>query len=329
MKASIKLIEYYLPEKIVNNSQLEKEFPGWSGQEIEKKVGIRERHVTGESETALDLAVNASQKILNNYDKEKIDFILLCTQSPDYLLPSSACILQDRLGLRKGIGALDYTLGCSGFVYGLALSKGLIHSGIARSVLLVMAETYTKHIHPSDISNRTIFGDGAVATIIEASEQNKIFNFSLGTDGSGAKNLIVPNSGARKNTSGSPNVDTGEFSRENNLYMNGPEIFNFTIEAVPQLVRDTLSKNDMTIEKIDYVIFHQANKFMIDYLRKKIKIPESKFYSNIMKTGNIVSGTIPLALKDSLDKGIVKPGDTVLLAGFGVGYSWAGTIIKI
>jgi len=332
MGAKIINIEYYLPEKIITNDQLAKEFPAWSSEKIEKKVGIRERHIVNEDETALDLALKAAEKVLKNYNKDKIDFLFFCTQSPEYYLPSGACILQDRLGLNKNIGAFDYNLGCSGFVYGLALAKSLIASKIATNILLITSETYTKHIHPKDKGNRTIFGDAAAATIIERSEEKQIGKFILGTDGSGYKNLIVPNGGLRNRYNPSAQEiddDSGSIRTDNNLYMNGPEIFNFTIKAVPKVVAETLVKNNITLDDLNYVIFHQANKYMNEYLRKKINIPKNKFCENLLLKGNSVSNTIPIAIKDSLDNNFIKKNDRVLLVGFGVGYSWGGTIITI
>ena len=332
MGAKITDIEYYLPEQILTNNQLDKQFPDWSSDKIEKKIGIRERHIVKNNETALDLALKAAEKILKDYNKGKIDFLMLCTQSPEYYLPSGACILQDRLGLNKNIGAFDYNLGCSGFVYGLALAKSLITSKVATNILLITSETYTKYIHPKDKGNRTIFGDAAAATIIEKSEEEQIGELVLGTDGSGYKNLIVPNGGLRNRYN--PNAKEidegyGSIRTDNDLYMNGPEIFNFTIKIVPKLVLEVLEKNKINLEDLDFVIFHQANKYIIEYLRKKIKIPKNKFYINLLTTGNTSSNTIPIAIKDVLDNKLIKKGDKTLLVGFGVGYSWSGTIITI
>ena len=332
MGAKIKNIEYYLPQVVVTNKDLEKEFLGWDAERIESKVGARERHVVKEKETALDLALKASGKVLEHYDRDKIDFIMLCTQSPEYYLPSGACILQNELGFKTNVGAVDYNLGCSGFIYGLALAKGLILSNIAGNVLLITSETYTKHIHPKDRSNRTIFGDGAAATVIEKSEIEGTGKFVLGTDGAGYRNLIVPNGGLRNRydiNAKEIDDDSGSIRTDNNLYMNGPEVFSFTIEVVPKLVLEVLEKNKIKLEDLDYVIFHQANKYMLEYLRTKTKIPREKFYINLLHTGNTVSATIPIAIKDCLDNNMIKGGDKVLIAGFGVGYSWAGTIITI
>jgi 3-oxoacyl-[acyl-carrier-protein] synthase-3 len=332
MGSVISAIEYYLPKKIVSNQLLEQEFSEWNAQKIEDKTGIRERHVVAENETALDMAYEACLKIFREYDKNKVDFLILCTQSPDYYLPTTACILQDKLGLHKSTGAFDFNLGCSGFVYGLAIAKGLIETSIAKSILLVTSETYSKFLHPRDKGNRTIFGDAATATIIEHSKEEHFFNFVLGTDGSGFNNLIVPNGGLRSRydrEAAEITDENGSVQTANNLYMNGPEIFNFTIAAIPKVFQEVLEKNNLKLENIDFIIFHQANKYMIDYLRKKIKIPEEKFYMNMKSTGNTVSSTIPLALKDCMDKSLIKKGDLVLLLGFGVGYSWGGTIVKI
>ena len=332
MSTKIKQIEYYLPEKVISNEDLYKEFSNYEPSQIESKIGIRNRHIVSVNETALDLAYNVSEKILKEYDRDNIDFLILCTQSPEYILPTTACILQDKLCLRTDIGAFDFNLGCSGFIYGLAISKGLISSGLANNILLVMSETYTKHINPKDYANKSIFGDGAAAVILEKSNEENIFEFVLGTDGKGMNNLIIPNGGARNKyneNESEESDDSGNYRTKNDLYMNGPEIFNFTIKAIPPLINRTLEKNNLSYEEIDYFIFHQANKYMLDYLRKKIKIPPEKFYNNMQETGNTVSATIPIALKDCLENGIIKTGDKVLLCGFGVGYSWGATILKI
>jgi 3-oxoacyl-[acyl-carrier-protein] synthase-3 len=332
MGSKLLKIATYLPEQTLTNQQLEAEFPGWSAEKIEKKVGISSRHIVSAGQTALDLGYQAAEQALVDYDRTNIDFLLFCTQSPEYFLPSGACILQDRLGLKTALGAFDYNLGCSGFVYGLAMAKSLIAGGVANSVLLVTAETYSRHINPSDRSNRSIFGDGAAAVVIEKSANEHLGEFALGTDGSGAQNLIVPNGGSRSPIDLNAECieyQPGSFRTDNDLYMNGPEIFNFTIEAVPKLVAQVLDKNSSQVDDLDYVIFHQANKYMLNYLRKKSKIPKDKFYLNMFETGNTVSSTLPIALADAMAQGIVSTGDKVLLAGFGVGYSYGGVVVEL
>ncbi len=191
--ANIKAISYYLPEKIVTNEELVEEFPEWTVDKIASKVGVSRRHIASDTETAMDLSVKAAEQLFNeNQDisRESVDFVILCTQSPDYFLPSSACIVQSRLGLMTTCGAFDYNLGCSGYIYGLAVAKGLICTGIASNILLLTAETYSKYLHRKDKGNRTIFGDAATATVISNDGFAEIGDFALGTDGSGAKNLI-------------------------------------------------------------------------------------------------------------------------------------------
>jgi 3-oxoacyl-[acyl-carrier-protein] synthase-3 len=332
MGAKIKSIEYYLPDNILSNDDLANEFNRWEPSKIEKKIGIKERHIVSESETAADLGYEAAEKLLANTDRDQIDALLFCTQSPDYFLPASSCVLQEKLKLRTSCATFDFNQGCSGFIYGLAIAKSFINTNLAKNVLLITAETYSKHIYPKDLANKTIFGDGAAATLITEEKDEFIQNFVLGTDGRGYRNLIVPNGAARNHYQQNAEVfetDSGDQYTENNLFMNGPEIFNFTIEAVPKTISQCLSQNNKTIDDIDFFIFHQANKFMIDYLRKKISIPEEKFYSNMLHTGNTVSSTIPIALKDAMLTNQVKSGNTILLCGFGVGYSWGATIINI
>jgi len=324
-------LEYYLPNNKLNNKDLAQEFPNWDYQSFEQKVGIKNRYIVSEDETALDLAEHASLKLLNDFKKEDIDFVLLCTQSPDYFLPTSACILQDRLGLSKNCGALDFNLGCSGYVNGLALAKGLLSSHIAQNILFVVAETYSKHMHRGDRVNRAIFGDAAAATIVNK-DTFQIGEFVLRTDGGGYQELIVKNGGFKnKSILNVPEFEygTGNITSDAHLYMNGPSIFSFTITNIPKLVRDTAEKNNLSLDEVDYFIFHQANKFMLEYLRKKIKIDPDKFCIDIAETGNTVSATIPLALKNAIDEKKVKKGNRIMLVGFGVGLSWGATIITI
>jgi 3-oxoacyl-[acyl-carrier-protein] synthase-3 len=308
------------------------EFGGWTEEKIESKTGIRERHIAAPDETALDLARPCAAAVIDAVGSAEIGALLFCTQSPDYLLPTTACLLQHQLGLPTTTAAFDINLGCSGFVYGLAVAKGLISGGVARKVLLVTADTYTKYCNAQDKSTRAIFGDGAAATLIEACDSEGIGEFVLGTDGSGHSNLIVPQGGLRARFDpGAVELtdEDGNTRSGNNLYMNGPEIFNFTIQAVPKVVREVLEKNHCTAEDLDYVVFHQANRFMLEHLRRKLPFPPEKFHNDLLHTGNTVSSTIPIALKDAWDRGLVASGSRILAVGFGVGYSWGGTIVTL
>lgn len=332
MQAFIKAITYALPELEVTNDDLVREFPEWSVEKIADKVGINKRHIAAVDETSADLAMKAAEKLFLEYPrirKDSIDFILFCTQSPDYFLPTSACVIQDRLGLPTSCGALDFNLGCSGYVYGLSLAKGLIFGGIAKNVLLLTGETYSKFMHPKDKGNRTIFGDAGSATLISSEGFAEIENFSLGTDGKGAGNLMVKSGGMRfrEQVNDLQFDENGNPHSSDHLYMNGSEIFNFTIDAVPPLIEDTLAKNKLSQNDVDGYVFHQANKFMINFLRKKLKIAPEKFHMYMSEVGNTVSNTIPIVLTEKLKENALS--GNILLAGFGVGYSWGGCMIKI
>ncbi|NVN94334.1 MAG: ketoacyl-ACP synthase III [Bacteroidetes bacterium] len=331
MKAYIKNISYYLPENILTNEELVKEFPEWSVEKVADKIGIKQRHVSANEETAGDMAVKAAEKLFQEHTikPESIDFILFCTQSPDYFLPTTACLLQNKLGIPTTSGAIDFNLGCSGYVYGLSLAKGLLFANIAKNVLLLTSETYTKYIHALDKSNRSIFGDGATATLISTDGFAEIGDFVVGTDGQGASNLIIKTGCSRhperKNTLDSD--DGGYLVSPDHLYMNGSEIFNFTLEAVPKLINSTLAKNNLELSEIDLFILHQANKFMLNTLRKVCAIDKENFYLDLEDVGNTVSSTIPIAISRSKNLSLLKNGSKILLAGFGVGYSWGGCVL--
>lgn len=332
--AFIKAISYYLPQYNLNNEVIEKQFPEWSIDKISEKTGISNRFIAAENETSGDMAVKAANKLFeeHNIDKSTIDYLILCTQSPDYFLPTTACIIQEKLGLSTSVGAFDMNLGCSGYIYGLGLAKGLIASGQAKNILFITSETYSKFIHSKDKSNKTIFGDAAAATLISSDEGfASLANFEYGTDGKGAENLIVKNGGLR-NFKAATNESVDEYENyhsDDNLYMNGSEIFIFTLGAVPKLIERTLEKNQINKDEIDLFILHQANKFMLDNLKKKSKIDNDKFYIYLENCGNTVSSTIPIALYNAQKENRLKSNSNVLLAGFGVGYSWGGTILKI
>ena len=334
MNARILAIEFHLPEQVLTSAGLAAEFPGWTVDKIQSKTGIEERRIAGADEFASDLAVQAAEKIFAaGTARDSIEALLYCTQSPDYFLPTTACLLQNRLGLRTDIAALDFNLGCSGYIYGLGLARGLIESGQAQRVLLLTADTYSKFIHPGDRSVRTLFGDAAAATVIEASESAGGLNgpFVYGTDGRGAENLIVPAGGLRTPRREDAAVVTDEAGNQrsaNHLYMNGPEIFNFTLRIVPATVEAIFTRSGLTTEDIDLFVFHQANQYMLEHLRKRLGVPAEKFVVSMQKCGNTVSSTIPISLRMALESGRLRPGMKVMLLGFGVGYSWGGTIVE-
>jgi len=321
--AAIRAIEFHLPAQTLDNEELERLYADFPAHKILAKTGIATRHVSAHDECASDLAFHAAEKLLNSgvVNRDEIDALLLCTQTPDYLLPTTACVLQTRLGLPTALAAFDFNLGCSGFVYGLGLAKGLIESGQASKVLLLTADTYTRLLDPADRSVRALFGDAAAATLVEAveSESASIGPFVYGTNGEGARHLMVASGGLRQPSAASAPCY---------LRMDGPEIFNFTLDAVPASVNQVLKKAGITGDDIDLYVFHQANAFMLEHLRQCMDLPVEKFYIHLRETGNTVSSTIPMALKAALQEGRVKPGARVMLVGFGVGLSWAATLVR-
>lgn len=334
--ASLRAIEYFLPEGALTTEQLAAEFPEWTVAKIDAKTGIQCRHVAAESECSSDLAVGAAQKLFaaGACQPEDIDYLLLCTQSPDYFLPTTACLLQDRLGVPQTAGALDFNLGCSGYIYGVGLAEGLIASGQASNVLLLTAETYSKFLHRRDRSVRTIFGDAAAATLLSVTESPDplLGPFVYGTDGSGGENLMVPAGGMRRRSSGATALeaedDQGNVRAADNLFMNGPEIFNFTLTAVPDSIQRLLVKSGLALEDVDLFVFHQANRYMLEHLRKRLGIPAEKFILAMQDCGNTVSSTIPIALKHAASSGQLTAGMLVMAVGFGVGYSWGATFLR-
>jgi len=336
MAVYISAVDVFFPNESLTNKDLANAFPEWSVAKIESKTGIKNRYIASEGQSVSDLAVGAAINLFqnSNIDKSKIDFLLLCTQSPDYLLPTTACIVHEKLSLDKSCGAMDFNLGCSGFVYGLGLAKGLIQSGQCKNVLLITSEVYSKHIHPKDKSVRTIFGDGAAATLISGDDTvpgENIGCFIYGTDGSGAQNLIIPDGGVKSPYTPNSFVEatdsSGNVRTPSNLYMNGSEIFTFTLKAVPLAIAQLCEKSSLTLDDFDYFIFHQANKFMLEQLRVNLKIPKDKFLTSYENYGNTVSSTIPIGLFEAIHNRQIRSGDKILLIGFGVGYSWAATYI--
>ena len=335
MSAAIQAISYYLPPGELTNEELHARFPEWSVEKIARKTGIMSRRIAAPEVCSSDLGVESARRLFEHHsvDPSTVDFLLFCTQSPDYFLPTTACLMQERLGIPTTAGALDFNLGCSGFVYGLSLARGLIESGDARNVLLITAETYSKFIHPKDKSVRTIFGDGAAAALIgPANDGAALGPFVFGTDGAGAPNLIVPTGGMRKPRTDAP-VETadqdGNARDGDSLFMDGGEVFNFTLHRIPKLVEDVLKKAHLTADDVDLFVFHQANHYVLEALRKKMKLPAEKVYEFMSNCGNTVSATIPIALSEAFASGRVAHGTRVMLVGFGVGYSWAGCIARL
>ncbi len=298
------------------------ENPDWDLEKIYQKTGISRRYVAAPEQTASDLCVEAAERLLlrGAARREEIGALLFCTQSPDYALPTTACVLQDRLGLSTRTLAFDFNLGCSGFVYGLAIASSLIESGLCEKALLLCGETYTKYISPNDRTCRPIFSDAGSATLIERWSRPLIGPFNLGTDGSGSCNLIVPNSGARREGNG----QGGSAS----LKMDGPSVFMFTLSAVPQSVQELLKEAGTSAEGVDLFVFHQASRVVLDSIAENLRVPPEKMIRDLEEVGNTVSATLPIALRRAEEQGRLQPGNRLLLCGFGVGYSWGSCLLQ-
>ncbi|MDR0391039.1 MAG: ketoacyl-ACP synthase III [Planctomycetaceae bacterium] len=342
----ISSISFYLPDNWLDNSELAGRFPDWTEEKIVRKLGIARRPIAAKDETASDLGVKAAELMFESgaCKPEDIDHLVFCTQSPDYFLPSTACIMHERLGLPKSAGAFDFNLGCSGYIYGLSICKGLIESGIANKILFITSETYSKYINPQDRSSRPLFGDGAACTLITRAENNNenycndnsdlfVGPFVFGTDGGGADLLIVKAGGHRlpksPTTSDVTPDNKGSMRSQEQLLMHGPGIFSFTIDRVPPMVDALLAKCGKSKSDIGCFVFHQANKYMLQRLRELCDIDESKYFNNMLNRGNTVSSSIPIAIVDAWNEGMLRPNESVMLIGFGVGLSWGGAIIKL
>jgi 3-oxoacyl-[acyl-carrier-protein] synthase-3 len=335
MQNKIGSVSYYLPQTVLTNDDLKNEFPDLKIKELTRLTGVFSRHISGDDETSVDMALNAAENLFseNNINRNDIDFVLFCSAGGDYITPPSACIIQDKLGLSQNCGALDINQGCTGFIYSLFVAEGLISTGNAKNVLVLNSEAVTKTINKNDKTNRAIFGDAAAATIITKNEKSTFDSkFIFGTDGSKFDRIIIkygreryPLSRFTQNNTDGENGNTRNYA---NFYMNGTDVFNFSIQKAPQLVNALLQSHNISKEDIDFFIFHQANAIILETIARKTGIPNEKLIVELGNTGNTISASIPLALKKSLEKGVIKRGDKILLAGFGVGFSWGGTILE-
>lgn len=344
----INAISYYFPEKSYSNKEIIEEYVKYcpaqnrieiTEEDIFKQCGIVKRYASEIEETAKDIGNKSALKLFEEWsiDKSKIDYLIFISDALDYKGPTTACVMQYDLGLSENCAAIDVLHGCTGYIYGLSLAKALITSGQCENVLIVTADTPSKVVHPADIDLRAIFSDAGASTLVSNKKLDgflnwEIGNFIFGTDGKGEKNLFVERS-ATKNAADIEWLKQHEHIpgglRRGRMLMNSPQIFLFALRRVPSLINQVLEKNKQDFEKIDYFVLHQANGQMLEFIRKKIKIPEEKFIINIAEIGNTVSATIPIALKEMVDNKKIKPSQKMLLGGFGIGYSWGGTIITV
>ena len=312
-----------VPPRVVENAEFEAAF-GTGVGDVTKMTGVERRRWVADDVTTSDLCVAASTRLMAQLEwaPDSVDALIFISQTPDYKLPATACVMQAKLGLRKGIIAFDVNLGCSAYPYGLWLASMLVSSGSANRVLLAVGDTSSRVVDPQDRATAMLFGDAGAVTAIVRSNENLKSHFILGSDGTGYQNLIIREGASRgKQLNGKPNPTK--------LFMDGGEIFNFTLKSVPNLVRDLMELSGLTIDDHDAFLFHQANTFMINHLAKKAKLPTDKVPINIGRYGNTSSATIPLLMADDLADRLLTQETRLAMFGFGVGYSWAAGSIPM
>ncbi len=307
--SKISAIEYFLPKKKENNKIFKKNNPKVNIDRIKAKTGINNRYISDKNETVIDISIKAANKILKKFSKKKIDFLILVSQTSNYRIPTSACIIQNKLNLRKDIIAFDMNLGCSGFIYALRMASSLIESKQVNNGLIICADTYTKHISKNNTACRPIFSDAAAATLISKDKVNKIGPFELGADGSGADALELA-------------------TETNEIVMNGAKVLTFAMDVVPSNVNKLLKKLKIKKNKINKFIFHQASKYILDNINRRLSIEKDMTFENYGKVGNTISASIPIALKDACTNNKILNNNNIIIAGYGVGLSWGSALIK-
>ena len=328
-------VEYALGTETLSYEELEQRFGADAMKKVMSGAGIRNRRVAAQGVLGSDMAVEAAQTLLatSGTDPASVDLLIHCTQSPDYFLPTTACIMHQRLGLSKTCAAFDLNLGCSQYVYALSVAHSMIQSGVANKALVTTGDNFTTTLHPMDRSIVPLMGDAGSATLIgPVPDARGFLGFELGTDGSGHHYLCIPDGGFRNpigETSSIAATDAeGNTRAPRNFFMNGAAVFHFAISTVPKAIQALLGKLNLAHEQIDLFLFHQANKYMIDYLAKKLKIGPEKTHVHLEDIGNTSGTSMPIVLKEAWKSGKVKPGSLVLMIVFGVGLSWAATVVR-
>jgi 3-oxoacyl-[acyl-carrier-protein] synthase-3 len=333
MPFTISAVSFHLPETSYSNEDFFREFPEMKGKSLEK-TGVVHRKVVQPGDVPSDLALKAAEKLMEEHkiDRDEIDLLVYCSLDFDYYTPTTSTVIHGKLGLKNSCGAFDFSLGCSAYVYALATINGLMATTGVRNALLLTASGLTRFMNKKDKSNRFLFGDAGTATFITNSGKGKIGPFVFGTDGKGFEKIIVRDGYMRNPISETSYIETtdeyGNVNSPANFYMDGLATFLFGVRRVPPMISELLQKANLSVSDIDLFIFHQPNVFLNETLRKKIGIPEEKFVHCMENFGNTVQATIPIAIHESIKNGRLKPGMKVVLAGFGVGLSWAATIVE-
>ena len=320
---------YYLPPRVVDNNELSK-YMDTTDDWIQERTGIKERRYVENGVGPSDLSIPAAKQALLNagLDVEDIEFIIFATSTPDYYVPGSGCLLQDKMGFNN-IGALDIRVQCSGFLYGLSIAEQYIKTGTFKNILLVGAEVQSTAMDLTDSGRDTavIFGDGAGAAIISSTEEERgILSTHMHSEGKYLKELWLESPASN---AGYPRISSKTLDdKKHFLKMNGKEVFRHAVNRFPEVIIECLEKNNMNISDIDLLIPHQANLRITQMIQKKMKLKDSQVYSNIHKYGNTTAATIPIALAEAVNEGRVKKGDIIVFASFGSGFTWSSAAIK-
>ncbi|CDG82579.1 3-oxoacyl-ACP synthase III family protein [Janthinobacterium agaricidamnosum] len=316
-----------LPRTEIDNASLHDKFGADGVADVCKMIGVDTRRRAVPEQTSADLCQAAAQDLLEGlkWTADSVDALIFISQTPDYTLPATACALHGRLGLDPACAAFDVNLGCSGYAYGLWLAARLLDGLAVRRVLLLVGDTISKTVDPDDRATALLFGDAGSATALEFDDNAAPAHFILGTDGSGERHLMMPASGYRRYLG-----DDARLAQRDPacLYMDGGEIFNFTLKSIPPLVQDLLALAERPREQVDAFLFHQANTFMLKHIIKKAKIAPERAPLNMARFGNTSSASIPLLIADQLQHGAAH-GMTLAMFGFGVGYSWAAALLEL
>lgn len=322
-----------VPEHTVRVSDLAGAPDFESIQKVCASLGIEQRHAAPSGQCASDLCAASAERVLasTGWQRDSIDVIVFVSQTPDYALPATACVLQQRLGLSTGCAAFDVNLGCSAYPYGLWLISQLISAGQMRRGLLLVGDTLSRRVSSQDSSTAHLFGDSGTATAIEFDPNAPPMNFVLGTDGRGAPHLIAPAGGCRQphdeqSLQRTVRADGGRRSDED-IFMNGPEVFSFTLREVPGLAKQTLESAGWTTDDVDSFVMHQANTFMLNHLAKRLKVPAEKLPLSLRDFGNTSCASIPVTMGACLSERLKTSSSRLLMLGFGVGFSWGGAAI--
>ena len=337
INAAITGMAFAVPEKILDNAEILRRFPKGNMESFLKVIGIEQRHILSEGESESDVAVKAAEELFvqTGVDRSEIDAIVYCTQTPDFRSPTTATIMQDRLGLNSSVFAIDMSQTCSSFIHTMNVCNSLIASGSRKKILAFTADATTQLIHPMDGTQVPIHGDGAIATLVEPSLDNELsfewFEFSV--DGSQQDRIKIPMGGSRlpynpdkieETVDGFGNVQTSLYS-----HMDGAAVFHFVVHTIPKFIKQSCQKNNVKLEDYDLIIFHQANNMMVDMLNKLLKVPVEKRMYYIKNIGNMSGGSLPATLHEAIRIGKCGPNSRILLTGFGAGMSWASMSIRL